>query len=177
MSPERPRREREPISIEAVACIACEVALRDGGHVPSVIAEGTTDVVVGSLPEIPDTHELRVELLHAAGQALGESAVVGALTQVYFITEGWMSMVRPDGTMQRPPSEDPDRKEVLCISGLRVEDARSTLIVFEMARDQDGALTDLRPLHAEIEGKDRVESPLLTAFADGYRIGLCRRAN
>ncbi len=177
MSPERPRREREPISCEQVARLACEVALRDGGHVPSIIAEGSTDVVVGSLPELPDTHELRAELLHAAGQALGETAVVGVLKQVYFISEGWMSRARPDEAEWQSPSQDPDRKEVLCIAGLQVADASSTLVVFEMIRDQEGVLTDLEPLVNRMEGEGRVENPLLSAFADGYRAGLCRRAN
>jgi hypothetical protein len=171
MSKER-WRGPEPFAFEEATRIAREVALKYGGHVPVLIAEGSRRSFGGQIANFPDTHEDRVRWMLSAGYALAQSGEVGELQQVTFISEGWMSAGEARSPESRP-SQDPDRKEVLLVSSLVIKGHRNRLVVFEMGRDADGKLTELKDLQLPGEYEEgRTRTPLLDAFADGFYMGI-----
>jgi hypothetical protein len=174
MSKER-WRGQEPFTFDEVTRIAREVALKHGGHVPVLIAEGTRRSFGGRIANLPDTHEDRIRWMLSAGYALARSGEVGGLQQVIFISEGWMSI--GEGTLpESRPSQDPARKEVLLVSNLTIRDRCSRVVIFEMVRDVEGELTELRDLQLPGEyNKGLAETPLLDAFADGFYMGMIDR--
>lgn len=174
-SPERDQPAQ--LSLEAVAEMACETTLRDGGHVPTVIAEGTRMTLLGNFPELPPTHQERVAMMELAGEMLGDREAVGFLRRVYFISEAWMSRLARPVAGGVPPSQDPERVEVLCVAGLEVLERRSALKLYEMVRDEYGGLSELLPVGREGDGEEQVDSPLLMAFAAGYLGGVWRHAH
>ena len=89
-----------------------------------------------------------------------------------------MSMAKKGGAIEVPPSQDPNRKEVLIISSSSdVQARRASLVVFEMLRDGEGQLVELEQLHT-VEDEDlRVASPLLNAFVEGFRLEMRSKLN
>ena len=165
-----PERRGARFSLEEVTRLARETALQYGGHVPMLIAEGDTGSIVGQLADLPATHEGRIRYLHAAGMTLARSRQVGVLERIYMVSEGWMAIAAEDGTIEHPPSQDPNRKEVLLISTFQVEEQRTEMALFEMIRDETGMLTELEPLETPDAGEGGyVDSPLLAAFVEGFR--------
>lgn len=85
-----------------------------------------------------------------------------------FVSEGWMSRRDDGGDFSTPPSKDPNRHEVLIISGVEIASKQTSMEIFEMIRDASGELRELRDFshtdYEEITG----ESPLLDAFVYGY---------
>jgi hypothetical protein len=166
-----------PLTLEQVIDQAREVILRDGEHVPTLIADGSRQSVVIPVPEMGDTHDERRVQMFAAGFVLGHSRRLGVLRQVFFISEGWLSLAEGKSPPKMLPSEDPKRREVLFVSSLKLADHKADMAVFEMIRDSEGELIEIRPLpevanrEAQI-GKMDVESPLLDAFTAGFSIGM-----
>ncbi len=169
--------EQEPLAIDLIASQAREMTLREGWHVPTLIAVGTTSTIGGAFDEMPDTHGERVRMMYAAGQAMGEDDVVGALRQVVFITEGWLRVVPREEALEQL-AEDADRIEVLCVARMTVPDKRHELVLLQMMRDDDGRLVDLPEYQFGDDGADgRTDSPLLKAFVAGYQTARASRAN
>lgn len=163
--------EPRPITLEGIARAAKEVALREGGHAPTLIAEGSTGSIVGQLRELPDTHAGRANLLFQAGFLLGRNGEIGALKQAYFISEAWMSQAASDGSIQQRPSQDPDRTEVLLVSQIDTKTQHHAVVLFEMLRDETGELRDLKEMPPMIDPAHHLDSPLLDAFALGFLSG------
>ncbi|HSR29700.1 MAG TPA: hypothetical protein VLY63_03975, partial [Anaerolineae bacterium] len=92
-----PERSQYRISFEDVAAHAQEVTIQDGHHVPIVIVEGSKSLGVSSLQDLPETHDERLQMMHAFGQAAAMTGRFGRLQQVFFISEGWMSVAKRDG--------------------------------------------------------------------------------
>jgi hypothetical protein len=70
------------------------------------------------------------------------------------------------------PSNDPARKEVLVIDCLNIQSQKNDLVVFEMIRNAEGALADLRDFGtSDDKGALTAHSPLLTAFVKGFSAG------
>jgi hypothetical protein len=159
-------------SLEEVVEIAQEVILEHGNHVPTIIVQGEKGSAINQLVPFPETHEGRQERMFIAGLMLAQSGRIGDLKQVFFISEAWMSAADEDGPPRIPPSQDPKRIEVLIITHLEVEDQRTELALYEMIRDAEGRLADLLELEqpGTAEG-GHVESPLLSAFVEGFRQG------
>ncbi len=170
MSKEQEQRPLE-LSLEKVIRLAKEVALRDGRHLPTVIAEGSARPAITQLAHLADTHEGRVQQLFVAGFILAQSRHVGELKQVFFISEGWMSLAKEGKLPERPPSQDPNRTEILFISSLKVRNHEAQIVLFEMLRDEEGRLTELKELQPAASGAAEVESPLLAAFVAGFEAG------
>ncbi len=149
--------EDDPFSLEFITRHAKELTLRDGFHAPTLFAIGSASALAGELEEMPDTHVARVRLMHRTGQFLGEQDALGALQQVIFITEAWMHVFPQDAETGRP-ARDASRLEVLCIARLTLLDLQE----YDLG-DEDG--------------EERADSPLLRAFASGYRTARARRNN
>lgn len=166
--------EDDPLSLEFITRRAKELTLRDGFHSPTLIAVGSASAVGGQFDEMPDNHPDRVRMMHAAGQSLGEQDALGALQQVVFITEAWMRLMPRDvdGDFS---TQNADRIEVLCIARLSLPEQAHELVLLEMQRDAHGELVDLQDYQLGDDGD--ADSPLLRAFAQGYRTARARRTN
>ena len=82
-----------------------------------------------------------------------------------------MSMARGGARIDRPPSQDPNRIEVLTIANLDLIAQIARLAVFEMVRNPEERVTELKRHPQDDRGVQRVESPLLAAFVQGYDLG------
>src|SRR5215211_7133057 len=111
-----PERNEYQISLEEIISNAKEIMFRDGNHVPILIVEGGKSLIAGQIPDMPETHGERMELLRFFGQVAAKSGRVDQLRQVFMISEGWMSEPGEDKPTDLRPAQDPNRKEVLIIS-------------------------------------------------------------
>ncbi|MGD8457004.1 MAG: hypothetical protein PVF83_11505 [Anaerolineales bacterium] len=173
MSVERKEGKPGRFTFERVVSKAREFTLKEGGHIPVLIAQGSAGNVVMGMEIPPEFRGERFDLMFAAGMEVAIGNRVGQLEEVFFVSEGWMSVAEEKPPMV-PPSRDPKRIEVLQITGIEItRDDRVQMQIFEMIRDRQGSLVDL----TEFEGlkahyeEGRAESPLLAAFLDGYRKG------
>ena len=163
-----PEREGNRANFEEIVANAKELVLESGHHLPVVIIEGSKNLIVSSFQDLPSTHGERMRMMRFVGQAAARSGQVGHLEQVFMVSEGWMSMAHEDNPPKMRPSEDPNRKEVLIISGFDIQQRKKNLKLFEMVRDKNQhviALPEILPPQTK-DGK--VEIPLLDAFAEGF---------
>src|SRR5688572_17866163 len=116
-----PERKQNPITLEQIISNAKEIMFRDGNHAPMLIIEGRKSLVAGPIPDLPDTHKKRMELMRSLGQETAKSGSVDHLQQVFMVTEGWMSVASKDEPAEILPSQDPNKKEVLIISALQMK--------------------------------------------------------
>jgi hypothetical protein len=165
-----PETDRYHITLEEVISNAKEILLRDGNHVPVLIVEGSKSLVAGQIPDLPATHGERLEMMHLLGQAAARSGRIDRLQQIFMVSEGWMSEPSEDKPTDMPSSQDPDRKEVLIISVIQVKESRKNLKIFEIIRDSDEKVLDIKEFLSAKEKKDEaVDVPLLDAFVHGFR--------
>jgi hypothetical protein len=168
-------KDREPqagsLTVEKVAEIAKETLLRDGYHVPTVLVSGSQQDVAIQITELADTSDERQRQMFHAGFILAQEHVVGVPQQIFFISEGWMSVGTQDSLPMTPPSQDPNRKEVLLIAHTNILTVEDNVLTFEMLRDREGKLIGLTQLHENTEGR-QAESPLIRAFVTGFAMGL-----
>lgn len=166
-----PEKGSKNFNIDDVIRLAKEITLRDGSHIPTLIVEGSDNSVFAPFETLPETQEERSHMMFAAGVAIGQSGQIGKLERLYFISEGWMSVVEKENPTILPPSQDPNRIETLIIMVANTSlVTRNELIIFEMVRDKEENLIDLRPFDSPMEEKERnAESPLLSAFTEGFR--------
>ncbi|MGA7193995.1 MAG: hypothetical protein WBW94_10210 [Anaerolineales bacterium] len=176
MSPER-SGGKYLISFEEIASNAKDAVLENGNHVPVLIVEGSKNIFVIPVEAMPDTHGERLEMMRFVGQMAAKSGKVGNLQQAFFISEGWMSMAREDMPPEMRPSDDPNRKEVLIISGLQVKERKKSLKLFEMVRDRSKHVVNLPEILPPQAKDNKVEIPLLDAFAQGFQFAFQARAN
>lgn len=156
------------MAFELVTLVAREMTLRDGGHVPTLIIDGSNGPVFVQIDQLAPSHHGRIEQMFFAGAALAREGHVGRLQQVFFISEAWLSTAR-DGLPPEPrPSQDPNRKEVLIISGYMPRTQQVNLALLEMIRDQDGTLSEMREFERFGDEEEDVQNPLLVAFVKGF---------
>jgi hypothetical protein len=161
--------DHTPMTFEEVTRIAQEMTLQQGSHVPLLAIQGDQQALLLPMTELADTHEGRAQQMFITGLALASSGEVGVLQQVFFITEGWLSVVDTGEIPDTPPSQDPQRREVLTISNLDMETGKTQMKLLEMKRDDQGKLQALeQPDWRKDTGKTEAESPLLNAFVLGF---------
>lgn len=169
-----PERRPGKFGFDKLVALAREAALKHGGHIPILIIEGSLVHGVMQLEHLPDTHEERVRQMFNVGASVAHGGQVGNLERITFISEGWMSIVSEDGTIEVPPSQDPDRIEILSIMRIELSgEIKNIGAIYEMIRDPGGLLLDLKKI--ERFGEDEREtfrSPLLEAFVQGYAAGI-----
>lgn len=169
------KKETHPESLNIIAELARIEALKHDGHVPTLLVTGTEKGMVGQLPELPDTHEGRAQILFNAGYTLAQEGNIGVPIQVFLISEAWLSLPK-DGKLKVRPSEDPNRIEILLIAGLHILQQMHGFVALEMLRDETEKLIELRE-HSRHVGEGRGYSPLLEAFVLGYHAGLSAEDN
>jgi len=167
-----PERNQYRVRFEDVAAHAKEITIQDGQHAPILIVEGSRRLAVSQIQEMPETHGERVELMRLFGQAAAMSGKFGRLEQVFFVSEGWMSVASKEKPPNMRPSQDPDRREVLIISGMEVKGRTKQLRIFEMIRNQEEQVVDLAELSPPTDKNGTIEIPLVDAFTEGYQRAL-----
>jgi hypothetical protein len=167
MSPERGQYH---ITLEEIISNAKEIMFREGKHIPVLIVEGGRSMVAGQIPDMPPTHGERVEFMRFLGQAAAKSGRIDQLKQVFMVTEGWMSEPSEDIPTRIRPSEDPNRKEVLIISMIQVQDDKRQMEIFEIVRDSNEQVVEIEKfLPKEKKEDESVAVPLLDAFVHGFQ--------
>ena len=164
-------------SFEYLTQKAKEITLQDGNHVPILIVEGSRALAISQMRDVPDTHDGRLDLMRSLGQAAAMSGKLGRLNQVFFISEGWMSVANNRKPPELRPSQDPNRKEVLIVSGLELKRQQKYLRIFEMIRNPSQRVVDLAELSPPHDEDGRIEIPLLDAFAQGFRLAFQAQAS
>jgi hypothetical protein len=140
--------------------------------------EADNKIVAGQIPDMPATHGERMELMHFLGQAAGKSGRVEQLRQVFMVLEGWMSVATEDKPPQVRPSQDPNRKEVLIVSGIQMKELKRQMKVYEIMRDSDEKVVGIEEFVPDKEKKDQsVETPLLDAFVHGFQFAFRTKFN
>jgi hypothetical protein len=162
--------EKQPkLTFEEISEKAQKMTLEQGSHVPMLMVEGDKEVAVCQIAEVADTAEGRAGQMLMIGEMLAGSIDFGVLQQVLFVTEGWMSVVDNGQIPDIPPSQDPERLEVLTVSGLDMGTGKTQMQVFEMQRDDEGQLQSLEtPARLPQTETTEADSPLLTAFVIGF---------
>jgi len=163
------------MDIKQVTKMAKAIMLEHGGHSPIVVVEGTDGGFSGLLEDFPDEHQGKVRDMASAGFFFGQRQRIGTLRQLFFIAEGWMSLAKEGKIPEIPPSQDPNRREVLLVTGLDVEKVDLEFVILEVVRDGDGKLVELRVLDQGMRDL-KVQSDLLPAFVAGFRAGSRARA-
>lgn len=157
-----------PITFEQVTRLAQETLLRDGHHAPTLIIDGSARPVVVQIDGLAPTFEGRVQQMFVAGQALAREGGAGRLRNVYFVTEAWLSRAQEGKLPDVPPSQDPQRKEVLIVDGVEAKSHRPRVAIYEMVRDELGDLREIREFKLPDDSSASSDSPLLEAFLTGF---------
>lgn len=157
-----------PITFEQVTRLAQEALLHDGYHAPTLIIDGSTRPVIVQIDGLAPTFEGRVQQMFVAGQALASDGGAGRLRSVYFVTEAWLSQAQKGKLPDVPPSQDPQRKEVLIVDGVEARSRQARVAIYEMLRDEQGNLREIRELKLPDDSSSSADNPLLEAFLTGF---------
>ena len=137
---------------------------RYGGMPPTLYVCGTRQTVSFPMPQAENPVGRAEQMIHTAIQ-LAQSGTVGDIELVVFVSDAWASPAREPFII---PSKDPNRCECLIISALDGFTKEQKLLLFACVREQNGVVTDLKPL--PVPALVKVEGPLLRAFLTGYRL-------
>jgi hypothetical protein len=168
-------KERQPkpyrLTFEELVQVAKKAALERGGHQPLLLAQGSKRVFAAELADLPATHAERSRWLFFLGFDMAQTPDFGKLEQVYLVSEAWMSRVDNGQSAVVPPSQHPDRFEVLLISSLSGDGKHTQVATLRMQRDTAGTLTGLQEMERSNADDPTATSPLLAAFVHGFAAG------
>lgn len=142
--------------------------MRDGYHAPTLIIDGSIRPVIVQIDGLAPTFEGRAQQMFVAGQALARDGGAGQLRSVYFVSEAWLSQAQDGRLPDVPPSQDPQRKEVLIVNGVEVKSHRARVAIYEMMRDEQENLREIREINLPDDSSTSSESRLLEAFLTGF---------
>jgi len=165
-----PQEHRKRLSLQDVKEAAETTLLRNGMHASLVIAEGSRQVISTHIERMADSHEARLNQMLVLGGLLAQTGEVGVLYQVFFITEAWLSLSVGQSVPIQPPSQDPQRREVLIVSQRVLQPIQTTIAMLEMKRDPTGKLLGVEDLDVDRQPATSrsMQSPLMDAFVLGF---------
>ena len=169
MSPESLERGQYKTSFEEVVSNAKKNFLADGNHMPTFVIEGSNNLVIARLQGLPETHGEKKGILRFLGQQTAMSGKVDQLRQVFMISEAWVVSANKDELAKTRPLPDPNKKEVLMISGIQIKERKKYIKLFEILRDSNKQVIGLGEFKANEKKDKEVENPLLDAFISGFR--------
>jgi hypothetical protein len=140
---------------------------RHGEIFPTLYVCGTRQTVSLPLPQAENPSGRAEQIIRSAIE-LAQSRSAGDIDLVILVSAAWVSPTREP--FHIPASRDKNRCEVLLISALDAATKKQTLLLFACIREQNGVVTDLKPL--PVPADVTVEGPLLRAFLAGYRLVL-----
>ena len=148
--------------VEQIIRLAKKLVLEMGYHEPILFVKGSKSKFVLNFKEFGDTSEQRERNMLNAGATLAYKHNVGELEALVFVNEAWMGT-----NINVLPSKDPNRIEVLLINTFDPGTKEESLIMFEMVRNAQGKVTDLK--EKTLPGTGSVKGILLPAFLKGYQ--------
>lgn len=170
------------MTIQDVKKMASDVMLKQGSHLAQLIMCGENGSGIAVLPDMPDKPDEKEKLFGMAGVRLamegGEK--LGMLKKLYFISEGWMSVVskkKMDKDDYVQPSKDPKRIECLIIASHELETNHGDMIILEIQRDKKQKFIGLKDISPKNEGKGEAKSYMLDAFIKGYEMATLKMAS
>src|SRR5689334_402090 len=113
--------------------------LEAGSHGPTVFLKGSEGKVAIALAEFGESANKREQDMLNAGAYAAYKHSVGELELIVFVSEAWMGR-----NMDVQPSKDPQRIEVLLINSLDTATQEQQLVSFEIVRNTQGKVTDLK---------------------------------
>lgn len=149
--------------VEQIIQLAKKLILEMGYHEPILFIKGTKTNIVLNFKEFGDTSDARARNMLNAGANLAYKDSVGELEALVFVDEAWMGT-----NIDIQPSKDPNRIEVLLINTLDAATQEEGLIMFEMVRNKQGKIIDLK--QNSLPDKGSVKGMLLPAFQKGYQL-------
>jgi hypothetical protein len=149
--------------VDEIVQLAKKFILEMGYHEPILFVKGTTRKVVIGFKRFGDNSSQRELTMRNAGAHLAYKDNVGELGVLVFVDEAWMGM-----NLDVLPSEDPKRIEVLIINTFDMSSQEEAMICFEMVRNKEGKITDLKQNFLPEGGS--VKGVLLPAFRKGYQM-------
>jgi hypothetical protein len=176
MTFEKKHSHSDEISFDNITRSAKENTLRDGKHNSLVIIEGSKDLLFREIPVLPADVE-RTQFMRMAGNHEAKSGEAGHLRQVFLVSEGWISLPKEGELSNTLPSQDPNRKEVLVVSGLKIQGQVKNIKLFEMIRNDQGKLVDLQAFLPGIKEGEMDHVFLLEAFYEGFQNAFSERLN
>lgn len=147
--------------VEQIIRLAKKLVLEMGYLEPILFVKGSKSKFVLDFKEFGDTSEQRELHMLKAGAWLAYKHHVGELEALVFVNEAWMGT-----NINVLPSKDPNRIEVLLINTFDPGTKEESLIMFEMVRNAQGKVTDLKEKTLPETGS--VKGILLPAFQKGY---------
>ena len=147
-----------------------KATLTGGGHAPMLFAFTSKSEMAGVLFEkLPQDSEQKRMMMAQAGHKVGEET--RDLAEVYFVSEAWYSKPKKGQKIQQP-SKDPNCMEALIINccDLGAADPHS-MLMYEMIRDKNGDLAQLKSVNEFEKEGGKFESPLMDSFLTGYKLG------
>ncbi len=152
--------------VEEIVQLAKKLILEAGSHGPTVFLKGSEGKMAVALADFGETADKRARDMLNAGALTAFKHHVGELELIVFVSEAWMGT-----NMDIQPSKDPKRVEVLLINSLDTATQEERLVMFEIVRNTQGKVTDLKkPSMPEVDKGESVKGILLPAFQKGYQI-------
>ena len=148
--------------VEQIIRLAKQLVLEMGYHEPILFVKGSKNNIVLNFKEFGDTSSKRERNMLNAGANLAYKQNVGELEALVFVNEAWMGT-----NINVLPSKDPQRIEVLLINTFDPGTKEEALIMFEMVKNSQGKVTDLKQKTLPEIGS--VKGILLPAFQKGYQ--------
>jgi len=165
-------REREPkprpLSFEEVVRGACEMALRDGYHVPTFVVDSTDQVVFVQLESLAPTPEERQRQMYLLGGDVAAASGTGSLRTVFFVAQSLVFRPENRDWPEGAPTQSSRHLEVLVVSGFDAATQKTKTALYELLRDKGGLVHDLLDLGVRQDNADPADTPLLTAFVEGF---------
>jgi len=152
--------------VDEIVQLAKKLILEMGYHEPILFIRGTKKNLVVNFKEFGGTSDQRARRMLNTGANLAYKDNVGELESLVFVTEAWMGRASKKGEYIQP-SLDPKRVEVLLINTLDTYSQEEQIICFEMVRNKEGKIIDLKQNTLPEGGS--VEGILLPAFQKGYK--------
>lgn len=163
-----PERENHRTTLEFVVSGAKETLLREGIHTPTLIVEGSSNLITGKLPDMPEKHGAKREYMRSLGQLTAKNGRVGELRQIFFVSEGWICATNEEASGNVLPSQDPNRKEVLIVCNMQIQENHKYLKMFEILRDNESRIVGFSGSITDSIQDVSFDTPLEDAFVSGF---------
>jgi hypothetical protein len=158
------------MDFDELTWITKAMTMKDGKLTPAIIVVGSKSPIVSQIPQMPETHGQRMELMRLMGRTIARSGRIGHLEQIFFVSDGWMSRATHLNPTEMRPSRDPDRKEVLIVSGLDIKGKKKHLKLFELVRNPSEQVIDLREVLPRPSMEGEIELAPLEALVQGFEL-------
>jgi hypothetical protein len=155
------------MKIEDIKEKALEVLLRHGIHPPTIFVSGTKADAMILLDELPDDHFESRKYLFLKGAETAKSNTIGALREVYLVSEAWVSIGKPGHKIQGEPKKDPQRTEALVVYKIDVLNKQERVCMFSLKSDAKGIVREISPFQGK-EEMQAVSNPFLLTFLAGF---------